>query len=228
MVVGNGLIATQFQSFKNDDKVLIFASGVSNSKETNNKSFMREKKMLIDTYKKYNNYKFIYFSTTSIFDKCLTHSKYVQHKKELEKYIVENFNNYVIFRLPIIASKSKNPNTLLNNFYNKIIKNENIEIYDNATRYIIDIDDVYKYVSTLICNLNNQTINICFDNRYSILQIIQQFELILDKSINITIISGGCDTYVDNKVFMSLIDAEKHTENYLYNIISKYYLINKA
>ena len=34
MVIGNGMIANRFMSYKNDEDIIIFASGVSNSKDT--------------------------------------------------------------------------------------------------------------------------------------------------------------------------------------------------
>ena len=50
MIVGNGLIASSFIKHDNDD-VIIFASGVSNSLETNQDKFDRE----IDLLKSYMN-----------------------------------------------------------------------------------------------------------------------------------------------------------------------------
>ena len=41
MVIGNGLIANQFKSYNNDENILIFASGVSNSSEVNDIEFIR-------------------------------------------------------------------------------------------------------------------------------------------------------------------------------------------
>jgi hypothetical protein len=48
MIVGNGLIANLF---KNDDreKVVFFASGVSNSLETEKSAFLREENLLRNT-----------------------------------------------------------------------------------------------------------------------------------------------------------------------------------
>ena len=39
MVIGNGMIANAFKQYENDDEVIIFASGVSNSKENNDSEF---------------------------------------------------------------------------------------------------------------------------------------------------------------------------------------------
>ena len=61
MVIGNGLIASAFERYKNNDDIIIFASGVSNSQETSELAFNRE----INLMKRYLNLdkKLIYFST---------------------------------------------------------------------------------------------------------------------------------------------------------------------
>ena len=53
MVIGNGMIANRFASYKDDDNIFIFASGVSNSKETNEEHFLREVQLLNQTIKEY-------------------------------------------------------------------------------------------------------------------------------------------------------------------------------
>jgi hypothetical protein len=53
MIIGNGLIAKSFKKKKNYFKnVIIFASGVSNSKNTNLKEFKREEKLVKKLLKK--------------------------------------------------------------------------------------------------------------------------------------------------------------------------------
>ncbi len=49
MVIGNGLIGCIFSSFTKNDEIIIFASGVSNSKESNKNEFDREEKLLKTT-----------------------------------------------------------------------------------------------------------------------------------------------------------------------------------
>ena len=41
MVVGNGMIANRFINYKNDEDTIIFASGVSNSKDTVEEQFSK-------------------------------------------------------------------------------------------------------------------------------------------------------------------------------------------
>jgi hypothetical protein len=53
MIIGSGFIANSFRKFYFDRKnILIFASGVSNSKEKKKKNFEREVNLL----KKYSNF----------------------------------------------------------------------------------------------------------------------------------------------------------------------------
>ena len=83
MVVGNGLLAVSFK--KNIEKYanyIIFASGVSNSKEIDNNVFLREKLLLIKTLSENEKKKLIYFSSilTDTID-----SPYYNHKKDIEE-----------------------------------------------------------------------------------------------------------------------------------------------
>ena len=91
MVLGNGLVANGFEIYKENDNVIIFASGVSNSGEKRKKEFKRELTLLKNI--KIDNEVLIYFSTCSIFDKTLKNSLYVLHKKEIENYISNNIKN---------------------------------------------------------------------------------------------------------------------------------------
>ena len=61
MIVGNGLIAKSFlKKYGKDNNIIIFASGVSNSKETNPDNFKREEDLLVSFLKTYPQIKFIY------------------------------------------------------------------------------------------------------------------------------------------------------------------------
>lgn len=49
MVIGNGMIAQRFASYKHNDDYVIFASGVSNSRMKDDVAYEREIKLLADT-----------------------------------------------------------------------------------------------------------------------------------------------------------------------------------
>ena len=80
MVIGNGMLAKAFGAFKDNPEVVIFASGVSNSKETNNDSFKREEKLLNKVISENNNSIIVYFSTCSVYDDSVNETNYVLHK----------------------------------------------------------------------------------------------------------------------------------------------------
>ncbi len=124
MIIGRGDIA----SILNDRKdVIFFASGVSNSSEIRKSEFKRELELL----SKQDKSKCIfYFSSISIDNKeKFNGSKYLQHKKNMEDYIKNNFKNYNIIRIGNIVW-GNNPNTFLNYLKNKIKNNQKVYISD--------------------------------------------------------------------------------------------------
>ena len=81
MVIGNGLLGREFKKYNDFNNCIIFASGVSNSNETDNVEFEREKLLLIKTIKENKDMKIIYFSSVLA---GITNNKYYGHKIELE------------------------------------------------------------------------------------------------------------------------------------------------
>lgn len=194
MLVGSGLISSAFLDYKDNDDVIVIASGISNSKETDYKKYQREIDMIgsfIGTKSKV-----IYFSTISVFDESLD-SLYVKHKRYIEKLISSNFDNYLIFRLPIVIGKTSNNNTFINNIKGKIISDEIIYINNMSSIYIIDIDDIRRFLPDLINNRNNQIINVVFDNKEFVFDVVQKIEILLSKEANKKIINGGFDFTID-------------------------------
>lgn len=222
MVIGIGMLANAFKNYLNDDNIIIFASGVSNSQEQNIKEYEREFDLL--SLYSHSTKKLIYFSTCSIFDKSLEDSKYIKHKIRIETFIKENFKNYLIFRLPNVIGKTNNNNTSFNYFKNKIINQEEIQIQVNAIRYFIDVDDLVNILPIIISSQTNQTINVCFNNKIYIKDLISIFENILKISAKKVFIDKGLNYSVDNLYFMNIVRKNnlKINENYNFNLIKKY------
>jgi nucleoside-diphosphate-sugar epimerase len=164
MIIGNGLIANGFNFYKDNKRVLIFASGVSNSNENCELAFEKEKNLLRQARESKgldDDYLLVYFSTTSLLDPSQFNNYYVNHKKNMER-VVKDSDRFIIFRLPQIAGKSKNPNTLINFLYQKISSGEKFDLWLNAKRDIIDIEDTFKICHQIIEEGNhiNKEINI--------------------------------------------------------------------
>lgn len=224
MVVGNGLVAKGFECYEKNDNVVIFASGVSNSTEFRKREFEREFRLLKNL--SINKQVLVYFSSCSIYDKTLQDTPYVLHKKEIENYISNKFENFIIFRLPTLIGNTANKNTLFNFFFNKIIDGETIPVYKKAFRYIIDIDDISKVLPKMIDDRNywGQKVNVVLNKPISTLEIIKVFEEELKLTADTELLEKGQNFIIDNNIFLELckkigfnIDPE-----YNANVLKKY------
>ena len=149
MIVGRGDIA----SILNDrEGVIYFASGVSNSSEIKKSEFKRELDLLSMQDK---TQCIFYFSSIAIDNKeKFEVSKYLQHKKQMEDYIKNNFQNYNIIRIGNITWGS-NPNTFLNYIKNKIKNDEAVYISDEY-KFMIDKEQLLILTDNLPIIAQNQ------------------------------------------------------------------------
>jgi len=147
MIIGKGDIA----SILNDrEGAIFFASGVSNSSETNELAFKRE----IDLLSQQDKSKCLfYFSSISIDDELKKFNRYIIHKKQIEEYISNNFENYNIIRIGNITW-GKNPNTFLNFLRKKINNKEFVDIRDEF-KYMIDKEQLLLLTDNLPLNGKN-------------------------------------------------------------------------
>ena len=224
MLVGNGMLVSYFRSYKSDDGVLIFASGVSNSSLTDEKEFVRERELAESILKDNKDKLFIYFSSCSIEDSELKNTPYHIHKKNMEQTIKNNANNYLIFRLPSVVGKGGSKNTIINFLINKIKDNQKIELWKNATRNIIDIEDVYKIVSYIIKKriFNNATVNIAYSENNKILDIVKSIEKIFDKKALYTVVDKGIDLKIDNNKIKKIMTELSVVQPTITQIVKKY------
>lgn len=226
MIVGNGLIATAFKKSDIDfSEYVIFASGVSNSKLKDQNEFEKEF-LLIKEYLNTEK-KFIYFSSIHMLDPSQNTSMYVEHKIKIEKFIQMNFNNYIIYRLPIVVGKGGNEKSLFNFLYYSIVNKINMEILVDSFRYIIDVEDVVHFVVNTR-HVNNNIINLVFDQPCNIMDLINVFEKVLQIKSVYTKHKGGDFFQVDNnelKISLSnpKILPEYSSNEYLKKVIKKYY-----
>ena len=226
MVIGSGMMAKAFSEFSGDDSLIVFASGVSNSKETDLQAFQRELQMLSEL--KGTSATLIYFSTCSVFDDSLQSSMYVQHKKNIEQFIELNFSKYWIFRLPNVIGASNNPNTMINFFYDSLINNKQFKLDMHAVRYFIDVEDVYLIIKKIISSksLESGCYNLLFPFPYSVMKVVNAFEDFLGKKGDYLINEKEGVHYTVNisKQLLSYINFNiNDPEVYLKNIYIKYY-----
>ena len=149
MIVGRGDIA----SILNDrEGAIFFVSGVSNSLEKRESEYERERKLLSEQDK---TKCIFYISSITIDNKeKFEVSRYLQHKKEMEDYIKNNFENYNIIRIGNITWGS-NPNTFLNYIKNKIQNNESFFISDEY-KFMITEKELLSLTDNLPLKSQNQ------------------------------------------------------------------------
>ena len=156
-VVGSGMLAKAFQ--KSDSRgCTFFCSGVSNSTETNPIEFEREAALLKKVLAFSKSNCLVYFSSILAPAKG---NKYYEHKSNMEQLVKSQSNEYLILRLPQVAGNVLN-NTLLPSFIKKIYFEEYFEVYSDAPRSLVDVDDVVKIFDKIYKdNIKNKTLNLC-------------------------------------------------------------------
>jgi len=139
MIIGHGDIATALKEIDHDDRIF-FASGVSNSRETRQSEFWREKHLLMqcDAQKQ-----IVYFSSFAVF---YAGTAYASHKREMER-IVKTFPRWTIVRLGNIDF-GNNPHTLINYLRARKAAGERLEIQDTY-RYVVDNDEFLYWVKMI-------------------------------------------------------------------------------
>lgn len=224
MVIGNGLIARAFDTYKENEDVIIFASGVSDSSDLPDSEYQRE----VDTLMAYTHSKkhLVYFSTTGVYDPQRKNNKYIKHKLSVEKLIEDNFEKWTIFRLPNVIGSGGNAKTMVNYFVNAIIKSEPISVQKYAVRRIMDVDDVFRFVDYAISNdsFRNKTINLCSDSLTEVPVIVEMIEDILNTKANATVVDKGSSYDIPNDEFHQLnkVLQVKFGDDYTKEILSKY------
>ncbi len=222
MIIGRGLIASQFTDVDHND-VVIFASGVSNSSETRIEEFFREQNLVEQTLINNPKQLFVYFSTCSIYDSSKYNSPYVLHKLHIEEVIKQNTSSYLILRVSNAVGVGGNPNLLMNYLSRQILNNQELTVHQHATRNLIDVEDVKNITLRYIESKDwNKIINVAYTDNFTIPEIINAFEVNYNKIAQKNIQNKGEHYSID----VSELNYEFYLNSkadYLNNLLIKYY-----
>lgn len=136
MIVGNGDLASVLREVDRPDR-LYFVSGVSNSQETRESEYKRERDLLLDQRR---DLYLVYISSLAIF---YSDTRYTQHKRDMEGMVALNFPQHTIMRLGNI-DWGTNPHTLIN----YLRDHPNAPIRDEE-RYICTQDEFLHWVNLI-------------------------------------------------------------------------------
>ena len=224
MIIGNGLLASSFiKSGLNHINFIIFCSGVSDSKETDDTKFNREKELVLKTITENNHLKIIYFSSILAYT---SKTKYYKHKIEIEQLIKNKTNNYIIFRVPQIIGNKGNKNNLFNFFKESILNDKEITIFENTIRALLDIDDLVRIVEHCKDKVNSKIVNISYIEKINVLNLVDLMSRHLNKIPKLKKVANNNEgdwtinnSRIINKCIKSL---DIQTNSYTNNIIKKY------
>lgn len=230
MVVGNGMLARRFATLPEPASLdsLIFASGVSNSKETDPAPFARERQLVEHWLKDGGKRLFVYFSTCSIDDPIEQQSPYVAHKLALENLIAQRANRYLICRVANVVGRGGNPHTVLNYFMTKCRTGEPFDVWQRATRNLIGLNDVYCAVTHLIGQprQHNRIINIAYPVSMNPVQIVQAIEHFTGQPAQYRLLAKGQPFAIQADECAAILRATGVTmqpEHYLNELLRTYY-----
>lgn len=225
MVVGNGLMASAFiKDYAKDDKFIIFASGVSNSLETNPCEFKREEELLVKTLADNPEKEIVYF--TSFIDSKVQKSKYAQHKIKMEEIVTSSKNYYSILKLPQVVGNGGNESNLLNYIIKKIKNNQDIKVYHDTYKSIIDVEDVKKMIDIVLKKwyTKNTYISVPYIEKMTAHDIVQLVAKELKKKAIITLVESEpydlpeCKLIIPSLLNQLNIDPSGYTQK----VIKKY------
>ena len=230
MIIGNGLLAQAFAPYYADrDDVVIFASGVSNSRETDPAAFARERDLLKQALAAAarRDQVLVYFSSCSIADPELTAAPYVLHKHAQEKMIAERAPRRAIFRLPQVVGRTPNPHTLTNYLHQTIASGQRFQVWSRARRNLIDVDDVAQIGHRLLerGDTLNRAVNIACPYSVAVPDLVGLFETVMDRRAHYDLVDSGGSYHIDVDPAMSAA-AEAGVvmdQNYVIQLLRKYY-----
>jgi len=227
MVIGSGMIAKRFSDYAEDDRFLIFASGVSHSLLNDPNAFDRERKLLSDKIKNHSQKHLVYFSTCGIYDPSMKKSPYILHKLQMENVIKTSGASYTIFRVSNPVGKTENSHTVLNYFIRNILEKKEFTAWKYASRNLIDLDDMYLICHYILSNnpFKNDTVNIANPVNYSVISIIKAIEEHFGIKGNYRLANEGNSPLIDISAIQSVIGklAIDFNNGYLSSLLQKYF-----
>ena len=142
---------------------------------------------------------------------------------EMEKIITSDSENHVILRIPQVASRTKNPNTLLNSFSNSILHTGKLKCYSNTTRNLIKDYHILNVAEYIMSSNLKGIISFCSPYNYLPAEIAKAMSKVLDVEVEISVEVNGRPmnnftlSSVLSSVSNSMFLAER--DQYLYEVI---------
>lgn len=197
-VIGSGLIARGFHGKGFNRNVVVFASGVSKSFETDCNEFDRERKLLEKVIGLYGDAVIVYFSSTGL--NFGASSAYFSHKVEMEELLRGKCPRFHVFRLPQVVG-SVNNDTLISYFTRSLLQGKVLNISEKAVRNLISVDDVARVASKLVNEgmALNTVQTLASGSNVRVLDVVFEIAAVLNIKPKLNMIGGGDDQSVSGQ-----------------------------
>jgi nucleoside-diphosphate-sugar epimerase len=228
LLIGSGLLARSFAAhYERRQDVIVFASGVSDSRCDVESEYRREESLLRSAMLRHEGARlFVYFSTCSVFDPSARDTRYVRHKLEMED-LVSQLNGHLVLRLPVVVGNGGNPRSLVRSLVEKVKSDEVIEVWRNAGRYLVDVDDVVAIGHDLIANesARNERINIAGPHDVPVPELVSVIGKVVGKSPRCRFIERGSRYAIDTQRIRSAVARARirFDSDYVERVLCKYH-----
>lgn len=227
MIIGEGIVADRFIDYFLQDDFLLFAGSVHDSQIEDPAILVKEELEIESALLKHKNKAFVYFSTCSIQDPALSGSSYVQHKLRMEQRVKELAKKFYIFRLPNLVGSCSTGSNLINFLVSAVREERAFQLWQNAQRNLIDIDDVHLIVGVALRRRigENLTINVANPHNLPTASIVLKIEDYSGLKAQFVSCDKGSTYVIDIDEIVPIIDslAIIFDDNYLDRLLSKYY-----
>ena len=219
-IIGDGLLGAAFRKYEIESNAIIVCSGVSDSQEKRQSEFKREIELIKNISLNKNNKVVVYFSSVMA---GFGGSEYYAHKSRVERLIVDSFDYYLICRLPQVVGLAIN-NTIFPTFVRSIVNRKSILIQRNATRTLLDVDDVVRIVSFLLeMNKVCRTVSICPSHVLSAIDLADLIAKELKIDLSYKIVDGGLSQKCDPSDMLTLLGGDLiFRDDYTSLLVRKY------
>lgn len=219
-------MARAFSAFRDSADVVIFASGVSNSLETDPAAFNRERELLKRLRKDSPGALLVYFGTCSVNDPEQRDTPYVRHKLEMEAMLAASGEAWLVLRIPLAIGRNPRSRTLAQFLHDCIARGQPFEVWEGAQRYPVDVDDLFRIGSRLISDraMWTRRINVAL-RPFPVHEFVRIMEKIVGKKANFTLVPKGRKFELDRPEVMQLareLDLDL-SERYLERVLRKYF-----
>ncbi len=227
MIIGKGIVADRFIDYSLQDDFLLFAGSIHDSQIEDPAILVKEELEIESALRTHKNKAFVYFSTCSIQDPALSGSSYVQHKLRMEQRIKESAKQFYIFRLPNLVGSCSTESNLINFLVSAVREGRDFQLWQNAQRNLIDIDDVHSIVGEALRQGGggNRIINVANPYNLPTASIVRKIEDYFGLKAKYSSCNKGSTYAIAIDEIVPIIDslAINFDDNYLDRLLSKYY-----